>query len=1340
MKNLVLLNKGNIVPESLYYPEAQKDDVNYESVFDVVSDSITFAITIVSESVVEIQQYLKTGEIHILANFPITNPNDKLLSFNHFSEMSQLILIYDNGDIVQVTYDPVSMDADLSMIEIVGSIDVGIKAATWSPDEEILSLLTNENNLLLLSRLFEPITERLLNPNDIKVSKHVSVGWGKAETQFRGKGARALERERSAIKHAGMDLKEDSQLRDPTVQDVQPGTTSDFDDNTCKISWRGDCEYFSVSTKEKVMIESSDETYDRRVIRVFNREGELDSVSEPLNGIEQNLAWKPQGSVIGTTQRCIDADGDAVLNILFYERNGLKRHEFNTRLDPSSEFIQDLQWSSDSVILAFQLFDRVQIWTCKNYHWYLKEEIFVNQSDSLNSVSFIKFHPEKPLRLMIGTLRTGILIIDFAYKVVSGPTLLGSDIGMTLVTDGSLVKSTPFGVANVPPPASLRELETGFNINDMAVSKSNNLFAILHSNGNVTLSKLNINSVKKMKQPKILHTIKSTLISDFQQGEYAKQVAFIEDSIISVLVDGPSYSKVVLFDISNGCDDPLFIDALEFNPKIVVLKPRADFNALAVESITGMVSQIDSNGTVSELESFPQLCYDFELIIIDDIPTFFGISSNGKLFANNTQVATGVTSMKITESHLLFTSVQSQLCFIHLNSASDNYKYEIFQTPDAIKIDERVRQIERGSIIVSAVPSTYSVILQAPRGNLETVCPRIMVLSAVRKYIQQKNYKDAFLTCRVHRIDLDILHDYDPKLFFDNLELFVKQIEKVSHLDLFVSCLHEEDVTVTKYKDTLKESDEISGQLDNLHLTEANVQEDSKRMIFNKDRNTYNKDSKINKICEGILSILLRPEYFDDYLQTTLTAYACQKPANLIEALTLVGGFEDGDKKEQSVIHLCFLLDVNKLYNASLSLYDVKLTLIIAQQSQKDPKEYLPFLQNLHIQPELRKKFLIDDHLKNYTKALDWLHEMGSESQSELDDYVIDNYLYKHALSLYKYDDGRSNDILHMFAQQLRNEKNYAEAGYIFESLKELEESMECYILGKCWKEAISICVLPEFSDKLMDTAKRLVEALTEDHRYSDIGYVQFNFLHDIEAALTSYCKSYEYDTAILLASKEDKRGLIETLIDPLVSEGFGTIAELLADFKGQINSQLRRLRDLRDKKKEDPYAFYGVPNDELDTPDNVSVAASESTARDSFFTRYTGKTGGTAKTGASRKTSKNKKREERKRAKGRKGTIYEEEYLIKSVGRLIERMDLTQNDAIKLIEGLVRRHMKQQAYQIQKNWTELVILLKENVEEIYDMDDRDRERIDDNGELYLIPKIPVPTIKDFPMKQSLDY
>jgi elongator complex protein 1 len=103
--------------------------------------------------------------------------------------------------------------------------------------------------------------------------------------------------------------------------------------------------------------------------------------------------------------------------------------------------------------------------------------------------------------------------------------------------------------------------------------------------------------------------------------------------------------------------------------------------------------------------------------------------------------------------------------------------------------DERTRAIERGSKIVTIMPSTHTVVLQAPRGNLETISPRALVLASVRQSIEKKEFRAAFLTCRTHRIDMNILHSHEPELFMANVPLFIQQLEDVDYIDLFLSSL-----------------------------------------------------------------------------------------------------------------------------------------------------------------------------------------------------------------------------------------------------------------------------------------------------------------------------------------------------------------------------------------------------------------------------------------------------------------------------------------------------------------------------------------------------------------------
>ncbi len=139
---------------------------------------------------------------------------------------------------------------------------------------------------------------------------------------------------------------------------------------------------------------------------------------------------------------------------------------------------------------------------------------------------------------------------------------------------------------------------------------------------------------------------------------------------------------------------------------------------------------------------------------------------------------------------------------------------------------------------------------------------------------------------------------------------------------------------------------------------------------------------------------------------------------------------------------------------------------------------------------------------------------------------------------------------------------------------------------------------------------------------------------------------------------------------------------------------------ELRRKAAEDPLGFLegGDRPGGADLPDDVSVAASSRLSTSaSLFTRYTGKDGrgttvaGTATSSNTRAAARNRKREEKKRARGRKGTVYEEEYLVNSVRRLVERVASTQPEIERLVFALARRGMTERARAVEKLMCELV-------------------------------------------------
>jgi len=50
-------------------------------------------------------------------------------------------------------------------------------------------------------------------------------------------------------------------------------------------------------------------------------------------------------------------------------------------------------------------------------------------------------------------------------------------------------------------------------------------------------------------------------------------------------------------------------------------------------------------------------------------------------------------------------------------------------------------------------------------------------------------YRSAFVHCRKHRLDLNMLYDLHPEQFMRSLPEFVKQVPEVDYLNLFVSSL-----------------------------------------------------------------------------------------------------------------------------------------------------------------------------------------------------------------------------------------------------------------------------------------------------------------------------------------------------------------------------------------------------------------------------------------------------------------------------------------------------------------------------------------------------------------------
>jgi elongator complex protein 1 len=393
--------------------------------------------------------------------------------------------------------------------------------------------------------------------------------------------------------------------------------------------------------------------------------------------------------------------------------------------------------------------------------------------------SYVKFEPQSPVLIRyLGSVR----VLSYLSASSKSSTSPPHDFGLAAVIDGRNLKVTPLRVANVPPPMAFAELELGENAIDVAVNQSATKIAVLHRE-RVALYELDY-SVRPFRHPKLSRE------TSFAES-LPRQVAFSGEDDISVLCSQPNTKTDSAIEFK-ASDDTSF-DTRELISGVGSLFSAMDYSGTCFEDAQGGVYEFTATASSSLLAKLPVHCPYTEVWRDGEITIVFGLSAGGTLFgdrissegemAQECLQIRNCTSFLTTPAHLILTTTQHLLKFVHLHQGD-------LEIPlDEPEKDERCRSIERGARLVAVMPTTFSLVLQMPRGNLETIYPRALVLAGIRRSIALKDYKTAFLACRGQRVDMNILHDYAPQQFMANVLLFCKQLKKAEHIDLFLSHL-----------------------------------------------------------------------------------------------------------------------------------------------------------------------------------------------------------------------------------------------------------------------------------------------------------------------------------------------------------------------------------------------------------------------------------------------------------------------------------------------------------------------------------------------------------------------
>lgn len=163
---------------------------------------------------------------------------------------------------------------------------------------------------------------------------------------------------------------------------------------------------------------------------------------------------------------------------------------------------------------------------------------------------------------------------------------------------------------------------------------------------------------------------------------------------------------------------------------------------------------------------------------------------------------------------------------------------------------------------------------------------------------------------------------------------------------------------------------------------------------------------------------------------------------------------------EEALKYLLYLVDVNELYNVALGTYDFGLVLFVAQKSQKDPKEFLAFLNELKGYEPNYRKFKIDEHLRRFEKALQHIANCGREKFHEALEFIKRHEYYSRSLQAYQNDQECYGEICLAFADHLRANGKLEEASLLYERGGNLQQALLSakHILD--WQRALKLAKL----------------------------------------------------------------------------------------------------------------------------------------------------------------------------------------------------------------------------------------------------------------------------------------
>jgi len=899
---------------------------------------------------------------------------------SHEENSDSLVCLSSNGAII-------STSPDGTNVELIGCFDHGIQCASWSADKEFLAIITFQPQetdesimvpvLMTMNTQFEILSEVPL-PHHVK-EEAISVCWNK---------------------------KTDNQLVAISSFDSQ--------DNTRKIR------FFKGESLENIATSRTEDGSGKLIPNIL---------------AHADIAWA--GSNTSNLLACVQRKGRKGRNIVFLEPNGLQHGGFKLEHRLDHEEVVRIDWNAESDLLAITLvgkaknglqYGKVQFYHRNNYHWYLKYEI---QLQDGVKVSCVRFDEIKGYDVSVSLEHT----IDTSlqewrnYKFI-WDTSITSQKGTAAVIDGNNVNLTMLDKAMIPPPMFASQITFDKSVAgvshipsylkcsafDMLVHLSDNTLAFCDSSKIVT--RVDLSDAINGNNDDVAEVMDASCLRQFiavnsrsDGDKMVVDILSIACSKASVAGGGPGKVEELVelrmeicLNEEDNSSTIVLTNRIALEGKVLRLVNWSDSadaecesssrgkGGALIELLDGSLFQYTSSddlyadGQVMPCEAEPMLLepcpWIAGLYAVGGRQLIIGLSSRFRLYFGERQLCDASSSFILSPTHefLGYATLgsRSQLRFLPLKVLLDfDPLMGSDENLDVFAEGYEPRNIERGSTLIAILPEKPCAVLQLPRGNIEGVYPRALVLPHIMLLINDGRYHLALDIMRRQKVDMNLIVDMDPHNCLEGggLAKMVDQVKKMDHLNLFLASLQDYDITEWKYR--------IPPWL-RFHESKES-------------RTVFDFSTKVNQVCSKMRLLMMQREegssQSGEYLLPILSTFAKQSPPQLNNALELIKDNAEGtasktkgtktkssllgDHAQSSIKYLAFLADYELLFDTALGMYDFDLAKAVARNSQMDPKVYLPMLKRLRSLPVYEAKYEVDVRLKRYESALKNLYRMG---------------------------------------------------------------------------------------------------------------------------------------------------------------------------------------------------------------------------------------------------------------------------------------------------------------------------------------------------------------------------